>query len=58
MYNTTPDEAQALVGRIGSIFHEERIRLARLGPALGAMHTICGSLRKSLIRVLIAAANS
>ncbi len=35
VYNTTPDEAQALVGRIGSIFHEERIRLARLGPALG-----------------------
>jgi len=35
VYNTTPDEAQALVGRIGSIFPEERIRLARLGPALG-----------------------
>ncbi len=35
VYNTTPDEAQALVGRIGSIFPKERIRLARLGPALG-----------------------
>ena len=35
VYNTTPDEAQALVGRIGSILPKERIRLARLGPALG-----------------------
>ena len=35
VYNTTPDEAQALVGRMGSIFPKERIRLARLGPALG-----------------------
>ena len=35
VYNTTPDEAPALVGRIGSIFPKERIRLARLGPALG-----------------------
>ena len=36
VYNTTPDEAHALVRRIGSIFPKERIRLARLGPALGA----------------------
>jgi len=35
VYNTTPDEAQALVGRMGSILPKERIRLARLGPALG-----------------------
>jgi DegV family protein with EDD domain len=35
VYNTTPDEAQVLAGRIGSIFPQERIRLARLGPALG-----------------------
>lgn len=35
VYSTTPDEAQALIERIGSIFPEERIRLARLGPALG-----------------------
>ena len=38
VYNTTPDEARALVGRMGSIFPKERIRLARLGPALG-VHT-------------------
>jgi DegV family protein with EDD domain len=43
VYNTTPDEAQALVGRIGSIFPKERIRLARLGPALG-VHTGPGIL--------------
>jgi len=35
VYNTTPDEAQALDERLGSIFPKERIRLARLGPALG-----------------------
>jgi DegV family protein with EDD domain len=35
VYNTTPDEALALARRIGSLFPEERIRLARLGPALG-----------------------
>jgi len=35
VYNTTPDEAQTLVGRMGSVFPKERIRLARLGPALG-----------------------
>ena len=36
VYNTTPDEARALADRIGSAFSPERIRLARLGPALGA----------------------
>ena len=35
VYNTTPDEAQALAERIGPIFAKERIRLARLGPVLG-----------------------
>jgi DegV family protein with EDD domain len=38
VYNTAPDEAQAFIERIGSIFPKERIRLARLGPALG-VHT-------------------
>ncbi len=35
VYNTTPDEAQALVERVGSIFNKEQIRLARIGPTLG-----------------------
>jgi DegV family protein with EDD domain len=35
VYNTTPDEAQALAKRIGYIYPAEKIRLARLGPALG-----------------------
>ena len=35
VYNTTPDEGQALVERMASIFPKERIRLAKLGPALG-----------------------
>jgi DegV family protein with EDD domain len=35
VYNTTPDEAQALLRRMDSIFPKERITLARLGPALG-----------------------
>jgi DegV family protein with EDD domain len=35
VYNTTRNEALALAGRMGSIFPKERIRLARLGPALG-----------------------
>jgi DegV family protein with EDD domain len=35
VYSTTPDEAQALARRMDSIFPQERIRLARLGPALG-----------------------
>jgi DegV family protein with EDD domain len=35
VYSTTPDEAQALAERMGSIFAKEQIRLARLGPALG-----------------------
>ncbi|MFC1934770.1 DegV family protein [Chloroflexota bacterium] len=35
LYSTTPDEAQTLAERVGSIFPRERITLARLGPALG-----------------------
>ena len=35
VHSTTPDEAISLSERIGSIFDEERIHLARLGPALG-----------------------
>jgi DegV family protein with EDD domain len=35
VYNTTPDEAQALAERIGSVFDREKIRIARLGPGLG-----------------------
>ena len=35
VYNTTPDEAQSLVERIGSVFDKEKIRLARVGPMLG-----------------------
>jgi len=35
VYSTTPDEAQSLAERMGSIFTKERTRLARLGPALG-----------------------
>jgi len=35
VYNTTPQEAQTLTERIGSIFAREQIKLARLGPMLG-----------------------
>ena len=35
VYSTTPDEAQTLAERMDSIFTKERIRLTRLGPALG-----------------------
>jgi len=35
VHSTTPDEASLLGERIGSIFAEERIHVARLGPALG-----------------------
>ena len=35
VYNTTPDEAQALAERIGTIFTKEQIKLARIGPMLG-----------------------
>jgi len=35
VYNTTPDEAQALAERLGSVFAKEKIRMARVGPGLG-----------------------
>jgi len=35
VYNTTPDEAQNLAERLGSVFNTEKIRMARLGPGLG-----------------------
>ncbi len=35
VYNTTPDEAQTLAERIGSVFDKEKIRMSRVGPALG-----------------------
>ncbi|MFC1861622.1 DegV family protein, partial [Chloroflexota bacterium] len=35
VYNTTPDEARDLVERINSVFPRERIKLAKIGPALG-----------------------
>lgn len=35
VYNTTPDEAQALAERIGSVFDREKIRMAKLGAGLG-----------------------
>jgi len=35
VYNTIPDEAQALAERIGSVFDKDKIRIARIGPALG-----------------------
>ena len=47
IYNTSLEEAQVLVRRLGAVFPEERIRLARLGPALG-VHTGPGILFISL----------
>jgi len=35
VYNTTPEEARALVDRIGSVFDKNRIYLATVGPVLG-----------------------
>lgn len=43
VYNTTPDEAQALADRVSSIFPREKITIARLGPMLG-VHTGPGIL--------------
>jgi len=34
-YNTTPDEAQALAERLGSLFTKEAVRVVRLGTTLG-----------------------
>jgi DegV family protein with EDD domain len=35
VYSTTPDEAQNLAERIGSVFDREKIIIARVGPVLG-----------------------
>jgi DegV family protein with EDD domain len=35
VYNTTPDEAQVLAERLGSVFAKEKIRMSRVGPGLG-----------------------
>jgi DegV family protein with EDD domain len=35
VYNTIPDEAQSLAERVGSVFDRRKIRIARVGPALG-----------------------
>jgi DegV family protein with EDD domain len=43
VYNTTPDEAQALGERIGTIFDKEQIKLSRVGPMLG-VHAGPGAL--------------
>jgi len=43
VYNTTPDEAQALRERMGTIFDKEQIRLSRVGPMLG-VHVGPGAL--------------
>ena len=42
-YSTTPDEAQALAERLGSIFTKEKVRVVRLGTTLG-VHTGPGAL--------------
>ena len=43
VYNTTPDEGQALMERVATIFPREKITVARLGPMLG-VHTGPGIL--------------
>jgi DegV family protein with EDD domain len=43
VHSTTPDEAQNLAERIGPVFDREKIRIARVGPALG-VHTGPGAL--------------
>jgi DegV family protein with EDD domain len=43
VHSTTPDEAQSLAEHLGSIFDQKRIKIARVGPALG-VHTGPGAL--------------
>jgi DegV family protein with EDD domain len=43
MYSTTPDEAEALADRLGTLFNRKSIRIARLGSTLGT-HTGPGAL--------------
>ena len=47
VYNTTPDEAQTLAERIGSIIPKEKISVARVGPMLG-VHAGPGALAVAL----------
>ena len=47
VYNTTPEEAQALIKRLGAVYPEEKIRLSQMGPALG-VHTGPGLLLVSV----------
>jgi DegV family protein with EDD domain len=35
VYNTIPDEAQEMAERLGSVFDREKIKISRIGPALG-----------------------
>jgi DegV family protein with EDD domain len=35
VHSTTPDEAQVLAERLGSVFDKEKIMMSRLGPVLG-----------------------
>jgi len=46
-YNTTPDEAQALAERLGSLFTKETVKVVRLGTTLG-VHMGPGSLAVGL----------
>ena len=43
VHSTTPDEAQSLAERLGPTFDRKRIRMSRVGPALG-VHTGPGAL--------------
>ena len=43
VYSTTPDEAQNLAKQLGPTFDRKRIRISRVGPALG-VHTGPGAL--------------
>jgi len=49
VYNTTPDEAQNLAERLGSVFAKEKIRMARVGPGLG-VHGGPGAIIVSFIK--------
>ena len=49
VYNTTLEEAKTFVARLGAIYDEAKIKLARLGPALG-VHTGPGILFIALRR--------
>lgn len=51
MYTTTPDEAQNLADNMGTIFGRERIKIARIGPALG-VHAGPGALAVGIRGVL------